>query len=130
MNATVGNDASMPVNLRDIDSILEAPLHDLAEAMLRRLVSGRSTVLASFVGEVMNYFAAPAMTNPSLAVSRERRDEIERALAEGWAYLERHGLIAAQARERGYFVTRRAHDVLDGALAFPTEPYLGRRLSP
>jgi hypothetical protein len=120
----------MPVNLRDIDSILDAPLHDLAEAMVRRLTSGRPSTLASFVGELMNYFETPAMTNPSLAVPRERREETERALAEGWAYLERHGLIAPYARERGYFVTRRAGDVLEGVLPFPTEPHAGRRLAP
>jgi predicted secreted protein len=119
----------MSVNLRDIDSILAAALRDLASAILLRVDRSRTPSLAALAGEVMNYFEAPAMTNPSAAIPRERREEVERALAEGWAYLERHGLVAANARGRGYFVTRRARNVIDGALPFPTEPHAGPRLS-
>lgn len=119
----------MTVDLHDPGSILDAPLHELALVTLRQIGGAGQASRRNFVAGVMHVLNAPAMMNPSKALSPQAREAVEHALAEGWDYLERHGLVSREPLDtNGYFITRRGHDVLSGQLPLPTEPHLARPL--
>jgi hypothetical protein len=120
----------MAADFQDADSILEAPLHELAASILQRIARAPQPSRRNLVAEVLHVLDTPGLTNLQAALGAQRREAVQRAVAEGWDYLARHGLVSAEPLDRGDFVTRRGHDVLSGALAFPTEPHAGRPLSP
>jgi hypothetical protein len=120
----------MAVNFHEAGSILGAPLDELAASILQRIATAPQPSRLGLITGVLHVLDSRSLTSIQGALTGQRREQVEHALAEGWDYLGRHGLVSAEPFDRADFVTRRGRDVLVGALSFPTEPYAGRPLSP